>query len=455
MTKKKFLDELRSRLSVLSEEEIEDITLEYKNSIEEKVKKGKTVSEAIEDFGDIDVLTDAILEAYKINPNNAKGKETNIVEEAEKLIKKGAKKLSDVANNIADDMKKNNRKLTTEDIFEMVIKVLILLVLLAILRLPFHMIESLLESILSVNISGIDWIFTILVKLVVWVSYLAVCAIIFVTFFKKFFDKTGTIESVKEGIKKEVKKDYPEEYEEYEKKQAPVEPKKSRSTLAEVLIMILKIFLFLSFSLPLICTNIGFWCALAVLIYLLIKGLHVIGFIILVVGLIFIFGVLTSVINNLIFNFKKTRFSLPPFIIGVILVIVGGLISVESALKYEYITKLPENFYDMKTEVVEERIDRLTTIEVDGKKDIIIDNELEDNMIQIIIGYYKFVEPKVNKDYDYTNEIEVEYYQTRYNHEMLEIIIENLKEYKIYNLSELYDITVEIRVNENTRNLVR
>ena len=69
MNKEKFIKELTKKLNILSEEEKNDIILEYEDIIEEKIKHGKTEEEAVKEFGDIDKLTKEILEAYKINPD--------------------------------------------------------------------------------------------------------------------------------------------------------------------------------------------------------------------------------------------------------------------------------------------------------------------------------------------------------------------------------------------------
>ena len=76
MNKKEFINEIKTRLSILKKEEIDDIVNEYSEYIDEKIKSGKSESEAIKEFGDIDELVGGILDAYKIdkeyyNKNNS------------------------------------------------------------------------------------------------------------------------------------------------------------------------------------------------------------------------------------------------------------------------------------------------------------------------------------------------------------------------------------------------
>ena len=130
MTKKQFLSELERRLNILNDEEKQDIINEYKDIIEEKVRNGKTVAEAIGDFGDIDELTNEILKAYKINPNYDKknNNETNgsdVLKGLEAGIRKVAQKLAAVTKQIIEEIKNsNNDNLTMEKVFEILIKFL-------------------------------------------------------------------------------------------------------------------------------------------------------------------------------------------------------------------------------------------------------------------------------------------------------------------------------------------
>ncbi len=73
MTKQAFLDKLRSRLSILDDNEVEDILSEYAAHIDQKVASGKTEEQAIADFGDFNELVKAILSAYKIKDNADSG----------------------------------------------------------------------------------------------------------------------------------------------------------------------------------------------------------------------------------------------------------------------------------------------------------------------------------------------------------------------------------------------
>ncbi len=71
MDKKTFLLKLRHDLSVLEEEELQDIISEYEQHIDMKVENGLTQEEAIADFGSMTELTAEILEAYHVRADYA------------------------------------------------------------------------------------------------------------------------------------------------------------------------------------------------------------------------------------------------------------------------------------------------------------------------------------------------------------------------------------------------
>ena len=68
MNKEKFLMDLREYLSILENQEQEDILAEYAQHIDMKMRKGLSEEEAIRDFGPMRDLAAEILEAYHVKP---------------------------------------------------------------------------------------------------------------------------------------------------------------------------------------------------------------------------------------------------------------------------------------------------------------------------------------------------------------------------------------------------
>lgn len=69
--KEKFLNDLREYLSVLEEQEQEDILAEYAQHIDMKIQKGLSEEEAIRDFGSVKELAAEILAAYHVDSRHA------------------------------------------------------------------------------------------------------------------------------------------------------------------------------------------------------------------------------------------------------------------------------------------------------------------------------------------------------------------------------------------------
>ncbi|MGL5978957.1 MAG: DUF1700 domain-containing protein [Erysipelotrichaceae bacterium] len=72
MTTQQFKDALHLRLAILNEKERNDTINEYVDHIEMKLQAGKSETEAIADFGDIDELCNQILESYHVDVNYTK-----------------------------------------------------------------------------------------------------------------------------------------------------------------------------------------------------------------------------------------------------------------------------------------------------------------------------------------------------------------------------------------------
>ena len=76
----------------------------------------------------------------------------DFVENTEEVIKKGAKKISEVTEEVVDNIKNSEFEFTTENVFELVIKVILVLFALAILKIPFYIVEELVTSIFEFGI---------------------------------------------------------------------------------------------------------------------------------------------------------------------------------------------------------------------------------------------------------------------------------------------------------------
>ncbi|MDD3453685.1 MAG: DUF1700 domain-containing protein [Bacilli bacterium] len=438
MNKERFLKDLEKKLAILSEEERQDTINEYRDIIEEKVRHGKTESEAVKEFGSIDELAKEILSAYKINPefdNNEK----SFSDECETFIKKGAKKLSDITEDVVDNFKNSDIEFNTQTVFEIAIKVLFALIALAILKLPFYIISEMGQGIFNLGSSPFNEILSFIWKIIVEVAYLALCVLLIANLISKYTNPNKKVRKKEQD--QEVTEENIEEIKENKKKI------KNNNYFSEFIILLIKIFIVISFLFPIWGVLIGVGVLIALAIYLIIKGVLIYGILILLIGIFGLISSFTSVIFNLLFNHKKISYY--PFIINIIICIVGGILTLDYVTEFEYYNILPESEYSKEVITFEENVDMQTDIAENYST--VINNNLENNKLIIEVTYYKdYIKPFIYHG-EYDNSIHVTYENQEVNLFTLnKNIINDLKNKTLYNYDLLDEYTITIYANENT-----
>lgn len=444
MTKDKFLRELEKKLSILSEEERKDTINEYRDIIEEKVKHGKKESEAVKEFGSIDELSKEILNAYKINPDY---KSKDFVDGAEELIRKGAKKISEVTDDVVDSIKQSDFECTTSNFFEIILKVIILLIFLAILKIPIYFASELGSSVFRIGVEPFATIFSWIWKGLIEIVYLGICVLLIIKLITDYSKKDKTAKT-----NSKVKNTKIEEKTTKENKKV-----KKNDTFETIVLILVRLFVIFTIIIPLVFVAFLFIVGLVILIYLLCKGIGVYGFLIATLGCLgFIICIIDLIYRGLIVDKKIYLY---PFLINILLIIIGGVMSISYIFDFEYHDSLPQNRYETKTETFMEDIDKKTSIS-NYKKEIIVDNSIEDNKIKAEVTYYpKFVSIEKHEDTDedkdyisfVTNEKDTTF---SLNNKYTKMIMKDIKKKKIYNYNEFNDVKVKIYVNEKTKDLV-
>lgn len=444
MTKDKFLRELEKKLSILSEEERKDTINEYRDIIEEKVKHGKKESEAVKEFGSIDELSKEILNAYKINPDY---KSKDFVDGAEELIRKGAKKISEVTDDVVDSIKQSDFECTTSNVFEIILKVIILLIFLAILKIPIYFASELGSSVFRIGVEPFATIFSWIWKGLIEIVYLGICVLLIIKLITDYSKKDKTAKT-----NSKVKNTKIEEKTTKENKKV-----KKNDTFETIVLILVRLFVIFTIIIPLVFVAFLFIVGLVILIYLLCKGIGVYGFLIATLGCLgFIICIIDLIYRGLI---ADKKIYLYPFLINILLIIIGGVMSISYIFDFEYHDSLPQNRYETKTEIFMEDIDKKTSIS-NYKKEIIVDNSIEDNKIKAEVTYYpKFVSIEKHEDTDedkdyisfVTNEKDTTF---SLNNKYTKMIMKDIKNKKIYNYNEFNDVKVKIYVNEKTKDLV-
>lgn len=507
MKKDKFLKELEKKLKVLAIEEQKDILDEYRDIIEQKVEHGKTEEEAVEDFGDLNELSKEILSAYKINPDY--NKDEPISESAQKLgkdfdtfIKKCANKVAEFSKDLVDDIKNNNQDINLEFIFELILKGFATFILICIASIPFTIIRSIGINIFDIAVFPFDRIVGVIWNLLVGVLFLGCSFLIVVAMFKQYVGK-GNINSKKENTSKNTNKKNVSNAKDdknnknEEKIERPVKVKKEGPSSASLVVIVLLKVMVVIMLLPLIFFNIGLLITFIAGIIFAIKGLFLIGPMTLLFGMMIFFGYLLQSIFRLIFTKKKIY--LAPFIISIIIGIIGGILTFDYITGFTYIDEEPKHNFEKTSDFYTFNVtsDSVWIEQNSYYEDIdmnhIIDNTLSDNEVKVEVIYYKEIlkgrvdeytlndsvdgfeygcapEEKYDlntkqcmllteeaqiKNIDYIS-IDYDNYSsfTKQEKKVYEIIFKNFKNQKIYDYDRLYDVEVNIATNEETKNII-
>lgn len=406
MNKQKFLKELEKRLLILNETERQDTINEYRDIIEEKVKHGKTEEEAVKEFGDMNSLSEEILKSYKINPEYKK-ENRDFFEDCETWIKKGAQKLSEVTEEVIDQVKTSDHDITLEMVFEIIIKICILLVGIAVIHLPFWIIGELGQEFFEHNFFFFGNImifnhsvFGILWKVLTEIAYVIVCILLVIAVLKKD-TITKPREETKKNTKKQVKEEKIKEEKVVKKVEKNQEKKHTPSRVSEVLIMLLKLWIVFLFIFPLMIIEGAILVILCVLIYFLIKGVELYAPILLVLGMIFFLGHFIKILMDALFTKRKIYFS--PFIFSFIMIVLGGIFTLDYLFSFTYQEKVPSKYH--LTQYEEEiRLEKPVNLSYDELK---IDEGLSDGEVKVIVSYYdQFVKVKKEEETESSCEID-------------------------------------------------
>ena len=441
MKKQEFLNKLRKKLNVLEDKEIEDIISEYAGYIEEKVNRGLTEEEAVKELGDINEIANDLLQAYKVKP-----KESN-------YLNRFINKVSQMFDYFLNELSNKSGK----DILKLIVEICLIIFLIMIFRIPFLLVKDLGWNIFEGLASPISNIFYGIWSFIVEASYFVLAIILFIKiiekrYFQGFSEKIVNEIEDEQPKKKKVKTSKKEEI-----KEEPVMVKEVPQKRTSIIDMITNIcILFLKFIVIMclfgvICYLIGMTFALGIGIYLLIKGVTYFGLLILLIAL-FQSGILLLELGiNFVLNKRMKRgHILAEIITMVILTGVGlslGTIEIANT----------EIIYDSsytETKKVTKEIEVSENLALYGDYDIIIDNTLEN---KIIIEY---IYPDIN---NIEVSISLNYYDNGYyldervnnlswNKEMLNQLIEDLKDKKIY--VNNFDIKKNVYMSEETKELL-
>ncbi len=462
MNKSKFLNKLKKKLEILNDEELNDIINEYESIIDEKVKHGKSEEEAISEFGDVSTLAKEILEAYKLNAK--KVDEDDFLDSLDSTIKKGAKKLSEYTKDVVNEAEKE--EITIDMIFEIIIKAIVILILLMI---PFSILRSILTAFTSMAVPS-NFFGNFIVSIIGGFMSLLFLALLILVIYLIIKDTT-TKGSIKKSIKKRIENEVEEEIEEEIEKEIKKEMKKEKEQIKEdkivakkseqnsfttIMLTILKVILILH-AIPMVFSLAFLYVVLAFSIYLLFKGVSIIGIILLIISSI----IITTFILQLIFKLVKTNFrpkkvGFSSLITAFVIFLIGIFFTIDFIGSIEFVNESPidELSYSTFTQnyVVDDNIGNLLTRQ-SSNYSVFIDSEMNDNVLTLEVTYsddfLNIKEVSVSDGYIIVHSTERMKLINLFN-----LFVDNLKEEKIYNYTKVFDYEINLFVNQETLNSI-
>ena len=443
MKKDEFLNKLRKKLVVLTDEEIEDIIEEYGGYIDEKVKKGKkTEEEAIGEFGDIDELSREILSAYKVKPDTdiAKSFIMNLFNDIAKTFEK-----------IVDDLSDKEPTEVMKFVFEM----LLLILLIAICRIPVHIIINIGREIFMIMPMPLYALIYGIWRLLFEIGYLLLAVLFFIKIFKIRYANYNFKQSpVKTPPKKKKVVKEEKEIEKVEEKvKDDVHRVKKEENFDGLLIVFRIIVAF--FLMPAVASLMGLVIAFTLGIALVISGVHYFGFLIILFAKMQFSIFFVEMMFRFVFALKiKARRLFVSLIIGIILTGVGVSIAMFEVLNTTYINAPPSD--QQKTQITSlydaNEIDNIWNWR---RIEYIVD-EREDNTITVVVKHFEnFTTPKLeihNRSLEIRNDYRNIVIAPR---DMFNLVVRNLRNKRIYNYSELYQFEIRVYANEETINRLR
>ena len=447
MSKEEFLKNLRKKLSILEESEIDDIIEEYNGYIEEKIVGGSTEEEAVSSMGNIDELARDLLSAYKIKSPNEKTKDT-----FNNIIDGGIHVFERIIDTFAHK--------SFQEIIRFIFELVFIFLLIAICKLPFEMIESLGRSAFYSLGGGAFRVLAHIWEFIIEFVYLVFAVLFFIKIFESRYlsefeeihkerkKNTENEEVVVEKIKK--KKPMPEEKEKSKKReQKEIHTFGVIDSLVELCMLFLRMIAFF-ILIGVVCYVIGMSITVGLSFYCMIKGIFYFG-IYLILFSLFILGIIAFIyLFNFVFHHKtKKGVLLILSIICFVLLGIGvGVCAIEFAsTTIVYNEESEKNTTETYTYTMHDNL------VLRHKENIKIDNSLN-NQIKAEYRYnnaYYEINPKTyiyqEKEYDvlyFSYEIK----NFIYNKNHLDHFLNNLKHKKIYLFRE--NVTTTLFMSQKT-----
>jgi uncharacterized membrane protein len=284
MKKQEFLDRLKSRIDILDDSEVEDIMMEYEGHILEKMNKGKSEEEAIQDFGDFNELIKDILSAYKIKDKPISKPQSKVVD----WLQKAAYEINDFLKPLFSSA----AKLKGKQVLYFLGYVALTLLLVYLIQYPLFLVKVAGRMLLSSIPFNIGYTFGGLFSFLLKVAHLGISIMILVLGIQRAIEAASEKKMVSYGITRKETKLVSEPVED---DISPVDiteelPKVKREPfllpfIGKSFVLLFKVFVFLCL-IPGVMFVTGLVAVLGMMIALLFRGVYFVGLFLIIVGLL-------------------------------------------------------------------------------------------------------------------------------------------------------------------------
>lgn len=428
----KFLETLESYLTLLEEKEQKKIIKRYQNELSLKMKEGMTETEAVQSLGSLDDIVSQLYEEYHLDKKSI-GKKDTIGSKLERVLRSCAKFLADTCAETAYYLNHISSS-AWETIFEILLKVLILGIVISAMKFPFLCIENLLQYLLNFLFYPFDKVLSVILNFTTSIIYLLICITLAIVMFKGYAKK-GQL------VKEKEKKD-----------KIKIESSNQARNYAYIL---LKVCLYIICIIPMILITFALLILTVLALFLVYKGISVIGLVVILVGLLFLSIVVTTYITDALDN--RNRSHTFAIVVTVIALISGSILLVDNLMNFHYPETLNQSaFIPHEKTVTLEILKETNLLNLNGELEFFIDNTIDDNVVLVQMEYYDELYDVALEQSDqdlwlYTvrNNFEINDF-----HYLYQNVLQDLTNRYIFNYKDLSSVKIIVYGNENTEKLL-
>ncbi len=429
---KGYLANLEEALFFLEEKERNKVLEEYEQKIKEWEEDGKKEKEILKELGSVEEVSSKISQKYHINPVIAKPKKGNILNRG---IETCAGVLVELVNDIAYYVKRKTTDHALETFFEVLLKLILLFLAILILKLPFYLLEGLVDFFFHGIFYPFDGALYVLFNFSLSVLYFVSCAIVAVFLF------LGS-----EKPKKKV---------EQEEKIVPKKDEKQKAKEKNYVVFFLKAILYVIAVLPMSVLVIVLLGMVGLSFFLVYQGISLMG-LCLVLMAYFLFSVLITayLVESLEEKKKNHRATL---FTAILMLFIGHVFLIFDLLSFSFPATLEGSSFqpDVETKTItipgEVYVSNLWgDVSVKEKED------LADDEVLMQVSYFDEVydvDVRILQD-DETNYLIFRSFRDAFDMEDISYYykhsVEDLKNSRIYDYSRLDEFDVVLYANTKT-----